>query len=80
MADGRLHGLRRRLHAKGLAPAPPRRVGRLCLESQGFNIETNTSGAGNYDGWLVKFNAGHVQQFAVTDGGTRRDNFNRVIV
>jgi len=42
--------------------------------------ETNTSGAGNYDGWLVKFNAGHVQQFAVTDGGTRRDNFNRVIV
>jgi len=27
---------------KGLAPAPPRRVGRLCLESQGFNIHAAT--------------------------------------
>lgn len=27
---------------KGLAPATPRRVGRLCLESQGFNIHAAT--------------------------------------
>jgi len=27
---------------KGLAPAPPRRVGRLCLESQGVNIHAAT--------------------------------------
>ena len=42
--------------------------------------ETDTSGAGSFDGWLVKFDSSKNQVWAMTSGTTRDDRWRRVIV